>query len=183
MTPAGYMFKKVAKKPSWLKTDSVKDIYSVSSCVSEDFDDYWINEWKHNGYWLFNSPEIMKAIAKKKDINLAKMQLFFYEVSEQQWNEDEQKWEDYLPEESFETEVKLPQESRLEGFDIVSFLTKTAVECSPLSCNHLAQSIKVNEHCLLETYLEAVDLLNSGKLEDCEPGPYRIFKIHSVIRA
>ena len=42
------MRKKVADKPDWLETDRVEDIYSVSGCVSLDFDD-WINYWKHNG--------------------------------------------------------------------------------------------------------------------------------------
>ena len=182
MIPVGYMYKEVCENPDWLKTESVLDIYSVSGCVSEDFDD-WIKEWKHNGYWLFDSPEIMKAIAKEKNIDLSIMKLFFYKASERQWDEDEQQWEEYQPEESFKTEVKPPNESKLEGFDVVSFYANTTCECSPLSCNHLAESIKVNEHCLLETYEEAINLIDSGELKDCEPGPYRIFEVHSVILA
>ncbi|MCW9027892.1 MAG: hypothetical protein OQJ80_03080, partial [Kangiella sp.] len=133
MIPVGYMYKDVREKPEWLKTESVEDIYSVSGCVSEDFDD-WINEWKHNGYWLFDSPEIMESIAKEKDIDLTKMKLFFYKASEQQWDEDNQAWEDHQPEESFRTEVQPPRESKLEGFDVVSFYANTSCECSPLSC-------------------------------------------------
>ncbi|MCP4121603.1 MAG: hypothetical protein GY751_07600 [Bacteroidetes bacterium] len=182
MIPVGYMYKEVCKKPEWLKTESVKDVYSVSGCVSEDFDD-WVNEWKHNGYWLFDSPKAMEAIAKEKDIDLSKMKLFFYKASEQQWDEDDQEWESYQPEESFKTEVTTPNKSKLEGYDVVSFYANTSCECSPLSCNHLAESIKVNEHCLLKTYEEAIDLINSGELKDCEPGPYRIFEVHSVILA
>jgi hypothetical protein len=49
----------VVKKPHWLKATDVDDLYSVSSCFSEDFTDY-INYWKHNGYWFFDSPEIIK---------------------------------------------------------------------------------------------------------------------------
>jgi hypothetical protein len=182
MIPAGYMYKEVCEKPDWLKTENMKDIYSVSGCVSEDFDD-WINEWKHNGYWLFDSPEIMEAIAKEKNIDLAKMKLFFYKASEQQWDEDEKVWEDYQPEKSFKTEVKLPKETKLEGFDVVSFFANTSCECSPLSCNHLSETIKTNEHCLFDTYEEAINLINSGELKDCEPGPYRIFEVHSVVLA
>jgi hypothetical protein len=54
------MAKRVVKKPDWLKATDVDDLYSVSSCFSEDFTDY-INYWKHNGYWFFDSPEIIKG--------------------------------------------------------------------------------------------------------------------------
>lgn len=51
MIPIGYMAKHVVKKPDWLQTNQVEDIYSVSNCISDDFADY-INYWQHNGYWL-----------------------------------------------------------------------------------------------------------------------------------
>lgn len=180
MIAVGYMYKDICVKPEWLKSEFVKDIYSVSSCASEDFDD-WINEWKHNGYWFFDSPDIMQSIAKEKGINIAKMKLFFYRASEQQWDVDDRTWKSYKPEESFRTEVKLPKKTRLEGFDIVSFYANTSCECSPLSCNHLAESLKTNEHCLFNTYEEAINLIESNVLEDCEIGPYRIFEVHSVL--
>ena len=47
MIPAGYMAKHVAARPDGLKANQVKDIYSVSNCISDDFADY-INLWKHN---------------------------------------------------------------------------------------------------------------------------------------
>ncbi len=182
MIPAGYMYKEVCEKPDWLKAENIKDIFSVSGCVSQDFDD-WVNEWKHNRYWLFDSPEIMKAIAKAKGIDLTKMKLFFYKTSEQQWDEDKKVWEDYRIEESFKTDVQLPKTTKLEGFDVVSFFANTSCECSPLSCNHLSETVKTNEHCLFHTFEEAINLINSGVLKDCEPGPYRIFEVHSVVLA
>jgi hypothetical protein len=51
MTPAGYLAKRVCMKPDWLRAPQVTDIYSVSGCVSEVFDDY-VDYWKHNGFWL-----------------------------------------------------------------------------------------------------------------------------------
>lgn len=56
MIPAGYMAKRVVRKPDWLTTNRVEDIYSVSGCISKDFADY-ITFWKHNGYWLFDSSD------------------------------------------------------------------------------------------------------------------------------
>jgi hypothetical protein len=40
---------------------------NVSSCFSEDFTDY-INYWKHNGYWFFDSPEIITIVAREHSI-------------------------------------------------------------------------------------------------------------------
>ena len=57
MFPAGYMAKRVAARPDWLPAARVSSIYSVSGCISKDFTDY-IKFWKHNGYWLFDSPDL-----------------------------------------------------------------------------------------------------------------------------
>jgi hypothetical protein len=59
MLPAGYMAKRVRKRPDWLAATQVIDIYSVSSCHSENFADY-IPYWKHNGYWFFDSPKLAR---------------------------------------------------------------------------------------------------------------------------
>ncbi len=179
MIPVGYMFKTVSEKPGWLKTTEVQNIYSVSGCVSEDFSN-WFDDWKHNGYWLFDNPELMKSIAKNKNISLQDMKLFFYRASEIEWDISEAKWNKYQPEESFTTNIEIPIEAKLEGFDVVSFSQHTSCECSPLSCNSLAEEIKVNSHCLLPSYEKAKALIESGKLKDCEPGPYRIFEVYSV---
>lgn len=181
MIPVGYMYKKVCQKPVGFNNKAIKDIYSVSSCMSQDFDD-WAHDWKHNGYWLFDSPEIMESIAVAKRLDLSGMKLFYYMASEKQWNEDDKTWDIFLPEKSFTTDIKPPKQSILEGFDVVSFYANTQCECSPLSCNRLAESFKTNAHCLLDTYDEAIGVLNSGSLKDCEPGPYRIFAVYSVVR-
>jgi hypothetical protein len=67
--PVGYMAKRVHKRPDWINAPHIADIYSVSGCVSEDFTDY-IRYWKHNGYWLFNSPEVVQNIARENSIVL-----------------------------------------------------------------------------------------------------------------
>ena len=182
MIPVGYMAKRVAEKPEWLKTDQVDDIYSVSSCTSEDFDDY-INYWKHNGYWLFNSPEIIKTLAEENNIELSDTTMFYYEAYELQSYEDEPVWEEYHPEESFETNVVIPLEKKLVGYDIVSFTNGNAPECSYLSCNHMAEELKVNRHCLVESLEEAKKHINEKAFVGCEPGPCRIFAVYEVKNA
>ena len=179
MKPLGYLYKTVAQKPDWIKTKSVYDIYSLSACVSKDFAEY-INYWKHNGYWLFNSPNIIEEIAKNESIDLSRCMLFYYEGYELEYNEDLKEWLQYESEPSFITAVELPHEMNLQGFDITSFSVHTSPECSPLSCNSLAEEINVNQHCLLPSFEEAKSLLESGKFENSEPGPYRVIAVYTV---
>lgn len=179
MIPVGYMAKRVENKPDFLKNDQVEDIYSVSNCISDKFADY-TEFWKHNGYWFFDSPEIIKALATAHDINLQGTKLFYYEVYKDQYDEEDSVWETFKPEKSMLTNVKVPVDRQLEGYDIVSFSMGHAPECSYLSCNHMAETIKVNRHCLIETFDEAKTLLSQGVFKGCEPGPCRIFVVYSV---
>jgi hypothetical protein len=179
MIPVGYMYKSVSVKPDWLKAEQVADIYSVSGCISKDFHE-WINYWKHNGYWLFNQPSDIQKLVKENFLSLDGMKLFYYKSYEKQWDNHREEWVSYEPEISFETNVKEPVKFVLEGYDIVSFFCQTSAECSPLSCNHMAHEIKVNSHCLLNSFEDAKKLLESDTFINCEPGPYRIFEVYSV---
>ena len=176
MIPVGYMAKRVSNKPNWIKATNVKDIYSVSSCISSAFADY-INYWKHNGYWFFNSPQVIDELAKTESISLEGTKLFYYEVYEKQLAND---WVSFEPEKSFETNIIEPKVKYLEGFDVVTFSVGTSPECSPLSCCALAAELNTNEHCLFESFDEAKQNLEEGKFNNSEPGPYRIFAVYSV---
>jgi hypothetical protein len=176
MIPAGYMAKRV-QKPKGFQIDGIADVCSVSGCVNEDFADY-IEYWKHNGYWLFDSPEIIRKIAKMHSIQLEGTSLFYYEVYETEF--DGKTWSPYGAESSFPTNVTPPQGKVLEGFDVVTFFAGNAPEHSPLSCNGMAKEIRTNQHCLLESLSEAYDRLNGGAFKNADPGPYRIFAVYSV---
>jgi len=76
--------------------------------------------------------------------------------------------------------VIVPDKKILEGFDIATFSVGTSPECSPLSCNALAAEIKTNCHCLLDSFDEAKQSLESGKFKHSEPGPFRIFAVYSA---
>jgi hypothetical protein len=177
MVPAGYMAKRVVGRPDWLRAERVSSIYSVSGCVAENFADY-INFWKHNGYWLFNSPHVIIDVARDNNIDLADTKLFFYEVYELQFNSG--KWAPFEPEPSFCTDVSVPEAKALEGYDVVTFYVQTSPECSPLSCNSLAAEVETNPRCLLESFEQARTLLENGTFNDSEPGPYRIFAVYSI---
>ncbi|HYM76257.1 MAG TPA: hypothetical protein VE377_09800 [Candidatus Dormibacteraeota bacterium] len=187
MIPVGYMAKRVYKKAEQLKVRAITasfekmpqvvDVYSVSNCLSKDFADY-IRYWKHNGYWLFDSPEIIKNLAKENSIRLEETSLFYYETHEMEF--DGERWVPWSSDPSFPTNIVLPVGKEFQGFDVVCFSLKTSPECSPLSCNGIAEEVQTNSHCLLDTFAEAETSLNDGKFENAEPGPYRIFAVYSV---
>jgi hypothetical protein len=177
MIPVGYMVKRVLKKPDWLRATNVADIYSVSSCCSEDFTDY-INHWKHNGYWLFDSPEIIRTVAKEHSIPIDGTSLFYYEAHELEF--DGENWKAHSPEASLSTNVVTPFNKQLEGFDVVTSYAGNAPEHSPLSCNSLAKQLHTNAHCLFASFDEAERNIKNGAFKRCEAGPYRILSVYSV---
>jgi len=177
MVPAGYMAKRVVGRPDWLYAQQVSSIYSVSACVSKDFTEY-IRLWKHNGYWLFDSPRVIIEVARQNGIDLAETSLFFYEIHQLQF--DAGKWMQFEPEPSFGTNVNVPATQVLEGFDVVTFSAQTSPECSPLSCNYLASEVETNSRCLLSSFERARKLVEDGTFNASEPGPYRIFAVYSV---
>jgi hypothetical protein len=177
MVPVGYMAKRVGKPPGWVGPSHVVDVYSVGDCVNDDFADY-INYWKHNGYWLFDSPEVIRTVARENSIDLNGTVLFYYEAHGLEY--DGENWRPFAPEPSIPTSVVPPPLMKLEGFDVVTFWAGNAPECSPLSCNGLAEDLPTNEHCLFDSFNEAEASLNSGRFTKCEPGPYRIFAVYSV---
>ncbi|MEL6790759.1 MAG: hypothetical protein AAFO78_09325 [Pseudomonadota bacterium] len=179
MTPAGYMLKTVLPRPSWINNQDVNDIFAISSCCSKDFADY-IKYWRHNGYWLFNKPADMDQIIFREGVDRSKLTLFYYEIYEYQFDEDERVWTRFDIEKSFETNVVKPNSATLQGVDVVSYSVGTNPECSPLSCNSLADEFPVNSHCLFSTFSEAKEMLESGRFDNCEPGPFRIFSIYLV---
>ena len=67
----------------------------MSSCVNDDFADY-LDCWKHNGYWLFDSPEMIQQVAREKSVSLEGARLFFYEAFEMEFDEKQMSWTAFL---------------------------------------------------------------------------------------
>ena len=178
MIAAGYMAKRISPKPEWIKSPGVAGICSVSYCISEAFCDY-VPHWKHNGYWFFDSPSVIQDIARERGLDLSDCRLLYYEVYELQFDEERRRWESFEPDPAFTTAVEIPDEKQPLGFDVASFDAQTSPECSPLSCNNLAELVAVNEHCLLPSFENARTLLEDGVFNDSEPGPFRVFGVYS----
>ena len=172
------MYKEVAAAPAWLGVSTMADVYSLSNCISPHFIDY-INYWRHNGYWLFDSPEIMEKLAKEAHADLANVTLFYYEMYEYEFDDSIEDWVVVTSDPSFVTNVREPVAKCLQGFDVVSFSLHASPECSPLSCNEIAKEILVNQHCLLNTFEEAKRYIEQGAFKKSEPGPYRIIAIYT----
>lgn len=178
MIPVGYLAKGVAQRPDWLNSPEVKDIYSVSNCVSHDFTDY-IKFWRHNGYWFFNRPEIIQELARENGVDLRSSTFFYYEVYEYEFDGELKKWIPFEPED-FPTKVTPPTKKEFHGYDVVTFSAGTNPECSPLSCNYLASEIKTNAHCLVDSFEEAKKALEAGRFDHSEPGPFRVFAVYTI---
>lgn len=179
MRPLGYLYKRVAKRPDWLKAQTVKGIYSLSGCISQNFADY-AGFWKHNGCRLFDSPQAIQAPAAEQGISLVGLTLFYYEAHEEEYDDAQRAWAPYAPDPSFATHIVVPKHKTLEGFDVTCFSTHTAPECSPLSCNACAETLATNAHCLFGTVAEAFHALESGQFKSAELGPYRIIAVYST---
>jgi len=182
LIPLGYMLKTVASPPpEWLEAPAVKAVHSLSGCVSADFGDY-IPIWKHNGWWLFDTPKAVYDAAEELKVETDGLTLFYYEAFDQQYDEKSKAWQPFEPETggSFTEGVVRPDSATLSGYDVVSFFVQTSPECSPLSCNSLAATLRVNERCLFDSFDQAFAALENGEFEDTEPGPYRIIAVYLV---
>jgi len=178
MVRAGYMYKRVVSVPDRVKV-SAAGIYSVSGCISACFADY-IRYWRHNGFWFFDSPRLVQSLAAEQSIELSGSTPFYYEVFEEQYDQANRCWVPFGPAPSFATHVEHPVAARLEGYDVVTFSAQTSPECSPLSCNSLAARTRVNPHCLFDSFDLARQSLEQGLFDDSEPGPFRIFAVHTL---
>lgn len=178
MIPAGYMAKRVVRREYWLKAPQVVDIYSVSSCCSEDFDPEYIRHWKHNGWWLFDSPQIIQEILAEEAIPADGLTYFYYEFYGQEYLREVKAWRSISP--GRKVAVNNPEFKSLEGYDASTFSCGNTSECSPLSCNHLASEIVTNKHCLFESFDDAKRSLENGEFEHSERGPLRIIAVYSL---
>lgn len=178
----GYMAKRVPQRADWLKALAVLDVYSVGNCVNDDFADY-VDYWKHNGWWFFDSPGAIQAVSLEHAINLDDTLLFYYEAYEFEFHDGE--WRSFSPwEDGWKNSggIVTPADKRLDGYDIVTFWPENspAPGHSPLSCNGLAEKLQTNSHCLFDTFEQAQSSVNTGQFVGGEPGALRIFAVFSV---
>ena len=179
MIELGYMAKRISERPRWLEVAVVDDVYAVANCVSEDFCDY-VTHWRHNGFWLFDSPAIIREIAAESGLDLTDTALIYCRGHAKQYDSENKVWTGYDQDNAFPTNIETPLDETLAGFDVVTFSMQNSPECSPLSCNGVAANVNVNKHCLIDSLDYAIDSLENGVFDDAEPGPYRIIEVNMV---
>jgi hypothetical protein len=122
--PNIYLAKRSCKKTEAFNLPNVNHIYSVSSCVNYSCADY-IDSWKQNGCWLFDSPEIIVAVAKNNAIGLQGTMLFYFEAHDMEFAEEG--WRSFAPETGLVTNIVPSPRPTLQGFDVVTFLLETCL--------------------------------------------------------
>lgn len=183
MIPVGYMLKHAEPRPDWIKAPQVREIASVSHCIAKPFAEY-IDYWTHNGMWLFDSPQtIFDLMAREGLARPADSRLYYYEAYplELEWNGlalPPEGWRPYALNEWAPTEPIAPAAKRLLGYDVVAYLDM--IDCSPLSCNSMADELPVNAYCLFDSFEAAKAAIDDERFKGCEEGKYRIFAVYAV---
>lgn len=186
MVPAGYVLKRVTPPPDWLLPAPVTDVCSVTACVNDDVVDVQ-RAWKHNRFGLANDPATLLEMAAEAGADLSAATLFYCEAYEEEigsdgWEFDPGAWEPLtsVPSAYVETAVAAPGPGLvLLGYDVV--VSEDFLQHSPLSCNSIAQTLKVNAHCLFDSLEEAKAAIDSGGFGGgCEPGVYRIYSVYTA---
>ncbi len=171
--PIGYFPKRIAPRPEWLKAPSVVDICSVSECMSPG-PEGWINHWRQNDMWMYDTEEIARSIVGDSPEKTA-FHMFAYRIVPLLFDQGQS---EVLAMPSL-TVQELPADYRFLGFDIVSRSQGACFECSPLSCNGVAETEAVNAHCLVDNEETALRLAHafSNQSIGCEPGPYCVIEV------
>ena len=173
MIHAGYFARRVKAKPDHLAAPGVREICSVSECISPGADN-WIASWRHNSLGWFNSPsDALKAVAESER---GGYRLFAYRIHPEVFRGARRDPlalpDDVRPE-------PLPAGFATIGFDSASRSAAATLsfECSPLSCNGLASEMLVNEHCLFPTLDAAIAGAQRFAVEQPEPGDYYVVEV------
>lgn len=106
--------------------------------------------------------------------------MFYYEVYEQEFDDAKSTGVRTRAIGHFPTNIRSPEKKTLAGFDVVTSVTRNSPECSPFSCNSLANEIQTNSHCLVPIFETTKQLVEMGMFNNSEPGPYRIFAVYTL---
>jgi hypothetical protein len=166
---AGYFSKKIASRDAWLQAPAVTQIWSVSECISKGPEN-WIQKWRHNDLWLFDTPELAESVVAAGERHL------FATIGYRIWHSGfDAGREDNLTMADAGTAVFDPAFQSL-GFDAV-VRSLNGFGCSPLSCNGAAATHPTNERCLFPTVEAAIAGAKEFSAGTWEPGVYWVVEV------
>ena len=172
-THVGYFPRRTLKYPQGFPPQ-VREICSVSTCLSED-PDGWIERWQHNDLFFYDTPELAWSIVP--EANRREYDLYSYFLPPVLYEKGHEKPLDIPP----LRVVPLVGSWERLGFDVVSRHFSATFECSALSCNGMAERVSVNPYCLMEDLDAARRLAETCEAAGCEPGPYFIIELWRAI--
>jgi len=165
----GYFLKRTSvPKDAWVPA-SVVEICSVSDCLNRS-PEGWIDLWLHNDLGLYNTCDDARGIVVDQ---AEEYSLFAFRLLPARFVKGNRE-PLTIPALSVEP---LRKGFVSLGFDVVSKSNSHFFECSPLSCNGLAQEVPVNRFCLVDTLAEAQSLADRCSREEPEPGPYYVLEV------
>lgn len=159
---------------------SFKNIASVSDCLSKRPDN-WAERWDFNRATLWNTES--EAWACVPDVSKSEFKVFAYRILPLLFDtsgiENAVTIDQLFPADMPESPSAMPPLPRL-GYDVVernASMGMLGFGCSPLSCNGMAESIPVNEFCLIDEMETALAAARRFGVEQPEPGPYVIVEV------
>lgn len=168
-TLIGYFPKRTAKRPEWVTAD-VEEVCSASECISSG-PDGWIDHWKHNDLFLFDSPEVAEAVLPPE--RRAEFEMYAFRLFPIRFHHGERQ-PTAIPELAV---IPPPHDFERLGLDVVSKSCDSTFEHSPLSCNNLASEHRVNRHCLVDDAGYAFELAAAFAQTQPEPGPFFVVEV------
>jgi len=157
-----------------------REIASVSECISKR-PDKWVERWDFNRATFWNTES--EAWACAPDESKLEFKVFAYRILpllfDKSGIEKPVMMEQLFPGDLLGLPSAQPRCQRI-GYDVVERDAATGMlgfGCSPLSCNGTAESILVNEFCLIDDLEVAVVTARRFGIEQPEPGPYVIVEV------
>ena len=173
----GFLARRVAPRPSdFLARAPIDDVCSVSECISPGAPDR-IQRWAHNAASFYDTEALAWSVVP--DAERDTYMLFAYRALSIRFVDgDGEPWSPRDEWPGLPAEPDLSAYQRI-GYDVVGCSGGAAFDCSPLSCNGVANEHPVNAHCLVDDVDVAMELGRAFTREGAgvEPGPYHVVEV------
>ena len=171
----GYLARKVApRRPDFLVRAPIVDVCSVSECISPGAPDR-LERRAHNAAGFYDTEELAWSVVPESERDA--YTVFAYRAVCIRF--DGGSSEPWSPAYESPGLSAIPDLSAFEpiGYDIANSSFGAWFECSPLSCNSIADEQAVNEHCLVDDVEVAFELGRLFAVDEPEPGPYHVIEV------
>ncbi|MEJ2708725.1 MAG: hypothetical protein P8074_14010, partial [Anaerolineales bacterium] len=137
----GFFPKRTQPAPTEFNSGTIREIANVAECISPG-PEGWIQHWKHNPGGFFDTQELATQVIEN---NPEEYDLYAYKVFPLRCKDGEIEAISIAKAPEW-----IPKDYHFLGYDIVTKSQADFFECSPLSCNYLANDYKVNQFCLID---------------------------------